>query len=656
MANVSPIFLHSLFRSGSTYLFEEFRKKGEIYCYQEPLHELVYLFREDPTLLKDDHGVEKRKLLRHPNASNGYFNELINIWPSWKGVLNEDQIYANYFSNVEGDLAIDYWKVLISEAKARPLIQECRTVARIAGIKKHIGGVHIYLWRNPRDQWWSYKVTSYFNIVNQIIINSNKPPAPIQILLDKLSFEKCSSTGIPELMAFYSSRPQSSESSYLIFYMLWCLAIIEGMKYSNLLINIDSLSNSIKYKNEIIEKLGIHGIKIGNFENCYMPHYLFSAEEIDFFTNLEEQVHEMLIAGSVPETMVSKIKKIRARHVTENINNSVSSAGYKSLLQQSIRARETSIRLEASMVELARLAQQEKNNLESIIKNNIEERNCFEKEAIRVVEINKQINFELSESRAELSELKSKNKNYKNVIRELNNVIDKECEKNSDLNLSLKASNDEKNALQDKLTQKEEINAKLKKKLISNEKKNKLLNNKNTELIHECEYLRDLTKSKEDLAYQNINELASLKNELAAIHNANHHHWLLSEQFAEELRQYKNSISWRITGPFREITRLVQQYLRSVMNVCSVITSMDALIKWGMSIPRLVHIVHRVVDYIPFLRRALEKRVSKAIDGKKPVVTISLEETFDLNRDLSDSGRRAYLDLKMTLKNKDGKI
>ncbi|MEA3115191.1 MAG: hypothetical protein QOG58_4990, partial [Caballeronia sp.] len=41
MLTKSPLFLHSLFRSGSTYLFEKFRRTDRFYCYQEPCNEAL---------------------------------------------------------------------------------------------------------------------------------------------------------------------------------------------------------------------------------------------------------------------------------------------------------------------------------------------------------------------------------------------------------------------------------------------------------------------------------------------------------------------------------------------------------------------------------------------------------------------------------------
>ena len=42
----APIFIHSLFRSGSTYLFSLLRRSPEVYCYSM-MHELVAWAADD---------------------------------------------------------------------------------------------------------------------------------------------------------------------------------------------------------------------------------------------------------------------------------------------------------------------------------------------------------------------------------------------------------------------------------------------------------------------------------------------------------------------------------------------------------------------------------------------------------------------------------
>lgn len=183
----SPIFIHSLFRAGSTYLFNVFRRSAaDYYCYQEPLHEMAIYAREEPNLLLIDHSDEKVRLLRHPKIGEIYFQELYDAWPTWKNTISVFAVYNGYFAPPDADVGIPFWKSLIDATQRIPVFQECRTAGRIAAIKNQLGGHHIYLWRNPWDQWWSYKVVSYFDIANQLIINAPNSPPAVQALCAEL--------------------------------------------------------------------------------------------------------------------------------------------------------------------------------------------------------------------------------------------------------------------------------------------------------------------------------------------------------------------------------------------------------------------------------------------------------------------------------------
>ena len=71
-----PVFIHSLWRAGSTYLFSVFRRSNAGYwCYQEPVHEIALLAKDNPENLLSYNG-EKMQALRHPPLAASYFLEL----------------------------------------------------------------------------------------------------------------------------------------------------------------------------------------------------------------------------------------------------------------------------------------------------------------------------------------------------------------------------------------------------------------------------------------------------------------------------------------------------------------------------------------------------------------------------------------------------
>ncbi|TWG38862.1 glycosyltransferase involved in cell wall biosynthesis [Acidovorax delafieldii] len=351
----SPIFVHSIFRAGSTYIFNVFRRScGGYWCYQEPLHEAAYYYRADPSSLRFDDLDSKTQLLRHPKLEKSYFDELIDVWPVWEKAINEKIIYEEYFYDPESEAEIEYWRTLARGAKGRPVFQECRTSGRIEFIKRHLEGSHVYLWRNPWDQWWSYKVTSYFDVVNLIIVSSPQAPPLVKNIWAELDIPSCSERSLSNLFSFYENIALTSEKSYLIFYLLWCLALREGMVHADLMINIDSLSDSSCYKLEILAALKNMGINEINFSDCEVPQGRYSERDSQFFLPLEIRVHRWLIEGGWTEADLSAIQIARERHRPSFSHEMVSSSDLIRTTEHESRARELAIRAETLLAQRIR--------------------------------------------------------------------------------------------------------------------------------------------------------------------------------------------------------------------------------------------------------------------------------------------------------------
>ncbi|MBV8801945.1 MAG: hypothetical protein JO131_03075, partial [Gammaproteobacteria bacterium] len=273
------IFIHSLFRSGSTYFFNVFRRANTGYwCYQEPLHEMIFLSKDvNNTFLNIHDKVAKQ--LRHPLLDKPYYQELCEIRESWKEILLKESIYDHYFVTSDEDKSIPYFKVLIKAAKGIPVIQECRTSSRIGNLKNTLAGIHLYLWRNPWDQWWSYQINDYFNAINMLIINAKQHPKEIAIFRDKIQFTYFESADIYEQVVHFKSIPVNSGISYQAFYLLWCLGLREALKHADLMVNIDKLSYDMEYRFSILKKFYSLGLHKCDFADCVIPQAFYTPKD-----------------------------------------------------------------------------------------------------------------------------------------------------------------------------------------------------------------------------------------------------------------------------------------------------------------------------------------------------------------------------------------
>lgn len=342
-----PVFIHSLWRAGSTYLFSAFRRSPSGYwCYQEPIHELALYCKDSPENLNSD-AIVSPEVLRHPPLDKPYFQELFKVWPEWRDDIHKQIIYDAYFGEADNDGTIRYLNKIIKYSKGRAVIQECRTASRINTLKSALGGYHIYLWRNPWDQWWSYKATHYFDITSQLILNTTVHPEAITRLRQEIGFSEFHHEDLAAEISYFNDNRLSAEHSYLTFYLLWCLGLLEGCEYADYMVNIDVLSDS-RISREItikhLEDCGIPGI---DFFDCKISQTYYTQDEEEFFVTLEERVHGILLLSGYTQKQLNDLQELRKQNEPHIWSAPVSAIPQVALLSQASRSRDIVIRHES---------------------------------------------------------------------------------------------------------------------------------------------------------------------------------------------------------------------------------------------------------------------------------------------------------------------
>lgn len=290
MFQEAPVFIHSLFRSGSTYLFNRFRHSPHGYwCYQEPLNEFLLAAADAPEKLLEPQDANVRHL-RHPQLDKPYFYEFYALAQQIGQAFRPEFSYEDYFSDTvtSAESLCRYLGILIEGSRGRPVFQECRSCGRVELIRRCIGGRHIFLWRNPWDQWWSYKVDSHFEICNlQILASPSAPPAFVE-LRKLLGFAPINS----EVVNLVAERLDAA-GSYMLFFALWCHAMLVARKACDLEINIDSLSRSEEYQTRIMQRLRGQRIEDMDLSDCSIPISIYGSEDRSFFHEQEALVIEL---------------------------------------------------------------------------------------------------------------------------------------------------------------------------------------------------------------------------------------------------------------------------------------------------------------------------------------------------------------------------
>ncbi len=268
---LEPIFIHSLWRTGSTYLFSKFRENDKYYCFYEPLYEgLASNTKERLQNLSDAESLEK---LHHPKIDKALTFE-------FPLELVEDSKDVFRVPNFDISLAYDkyilvdiqsceqlklYIQSLIDFAVEKgkvPVFQFCRTTLRQEWFKKNFPeSDNLYLRRSHRDQWESIlsfsENSNYFLTVLFLILCKYRNLITFRPFIKLLGDHRIPNAPvyagkhISEEFGFYEKLAYSFslEEKYKIFYYFHKMADREGEKIGNT-VTIDKLSDTNSEYNE----------------------------------------------------------------------------------------------------------------------------------------------------------------------------------------------------------------------------------------------------------------------------------------------------------------------------------------------------------------------------------------------------------------------
>jgi hypothetical protein len=357
----SPVFVHSLFRAGSTYLFNVFRRsKSGYWCYQEPLNERLIEKAGRPGGLTT--GIEgANEILRHPELEKPHTHEFHVVADELLLYFNQDLSYDLYFTHDKRLLANlnDYFSALIKGARGRPVLQCCRTTGRIQYLQEVFAGCHIFLWRNPWDQWWSYKKDHYFDSRNLFIAGARDLPVYLRVLKKELNIPEFINVNPAVKEAYFANRFLAPDACYKLFYTLWCHAMLEAEPQCEVSISIDTLSVSGSYREDILEKLERLGVGGLDFNDCAVPIAGYGKNDREFFLTAESHVHSLLMSHGVRSEQMDQILHLSREREKSIVNTSLPE---NFAIRDAMHAREYTRQAEAKLSEIQSLLFKERAN------------------------------------------------------------------------------------------------------------------------------------------------------------------------------------------------------------------------------------------------------------------------------------------------------
>jgi hypothetical protein len=300
----TPIFLHSSWRTGSTYVWAKFRALAETYCYFEPLNEHL------PTATQSfiDRFVPW-SYARHPLLDAPYLEEFRPLLARAGGVpgFPTALTYGRYCVDRTGQLPelLAYFSKLDAFARCLgkvPVFGCVRTDLRLDWFKHHFAGIHIFILRDPRRQFTSYlrqavEGNRYFLERGWVILGANRDNpvfAPLRKVIEVPAYDGPHHYRDP----FYARQAWNSEWStlYMIFYYLHLLGRRKLTRENyDLLIDIDRLSCSPDAAAAIEAQVTeLTGAEI-SFADCKIESYDVSLKKADpFFAEIEARTVNLL--------------------------------------------------------------------------------------------------------------------------------------------------------------------------------------------------------------------------------------------------------------------------------------------------------------------------------------------------------------------------
>ncbi len=294
------IFLHSLFRSGSTYMFNKFRRCEKFHTYYEPLHHDLVKLRKDKLAIWK-YGAQTAETMKHPELNKPHFQEFSTAFldgcetlPFFDSAFAYQEFFgvesAQRFSKYIGNL------VATTPEEKIPVLQFNRTSMRMDWFRKnHPGSLNLFLLRNPRDQFDSYlgmntRKKNVFLAINVYIVLAS--PTVTSYLIPGIKRPVLRGDPTDDLKkCLVTSRKLSTEKHYEIFYYLWSHSLTHARQHADLVLDMDALNTSKDHRAQVKQCIGAYSGETIAFDGYKMKGREVFPAPFDTLVAIEKRIH-----------------------------------------------------------------------------------------------------------------------------------------------------------------------------------------------------------------------------------------------------------------------------------------------------------------------------------------------------------------------------
>ena len=242
-----PVFLHGMWRCGSTYVWSKFRALNGTYCYYEPLHQGLGRITKE-RIERDT--PETHLANAHPAMTKPYFHEYAPL-VNGRGIKGfHPRMGYNPFildSAEKDDELRAYVAHLISFAEKQgkiPVLGFNRTGLRVAWMKENFDAVQVHIDRDPRDIFESYmkflKQGNYTFFTSWMIIleHNHEKLAP---LFPHQPVREGWVAMLQKPKDFYRKviDTMGAEKLYEMVFTFWLLTTLHGLEYADMILDVN---------------------------------------------------------------------------------------------------------------------------------------------------------------------------------------------------------------------------------------------------------------------------------------------------------------------------------------------------------------------------------------------------------------------------------
>ena len=260
------VFIHSWFRSGSTWLWKKLRQADGIMALYEPLNEELPFWT--PERLKSA-PVRAFEGDNHPDLDNHYYYEYLDLIATNELRFAKSLSYERYLLGApdQNEELESYVNNLIRFAEnrgQRAALSFCRSQMRSGWFAAKFDAVNIAQVRNPVDQWISFGKHQYFTqrtLLTAYCLSRQVPDALIHV------------EGFGELETAWRSGRSARISElgcFTVFSTLWICSTIHALINSEIAVDVDQLSHDTNASKKIEEMLSTHGLRL-DLSDCQVP-------------------------------------------------------------------------------------------------------------------------------------------------------------------------------------------------------------------------------------------------------------------------------------------------------------------------------------------------------------------------------------------------